>query len=312
MKYPQLKIIAVLCATTLWFYVVSGNTHQFTTQIPIQLINLPPKLALSAGIPDSIGVILEGSGFNLIRHRSHPGVITVDLSGALLGENQVILSQKYFNSAAGNSIQINRFTSNSALDIQLDTKIRKSVVVRNRSIIESAPGFVVVGTPVLSKEQVQISGARRNVTKIFELVSEEIKISNVTQDTVVFLALESPNQHFIELSQDSIQISVTVQPLATKTYSQIPVRLVGIFNHTQFTLKPKVAQISLSGGKDILDSILPSDLQPFIEFSRFIIEDKPQLKPVLHIQKPIQSFHVEPELFSLDTLSPITPSDTTP
>ena len=143
-------------------------------------------------------------------------------------------------------------------------------------------------------------------------MSEEIKISNVTQDTVVFLALESPNQHFIELSQDSIQISVTVQPLATKTYSQIPVRLVGIFNHTQFTLKPKVAQISLSGGKDILDSILPSDLQPFIEFSRFIIEDKPQLKPVLHIQKPIQSFHVEPELFSLDTISPITPSDTTP
>ena len=64
------------------------------------------------------------------------------------------------------------------------------------------------------------------------------------------------------------------------------------------------ATVEVTGGKGALSRIRQSDIQLFIEYNRFQIEDKDSLEPTVRILQTVQSYQVHPEKFTLKHEAP--------
>jgi YbbR domain-containing protein len=298
MKHLSLKITAVFCALALWFFVVSSRDYSLDVQVPLHLINLPENLALSNQIPEFVEVRIRGSGKNLLFWKQNPGKLELNLRHLELGAQRINLDLQNFIPALSN-IKAERILNPTSLNIDLDTRIYRKVPIKNNIIAEAATGFVIVTDPVLHPPELEVSGSRKSITKIFELPTEALKITNLKKDTLFQIKREPLNTPLLSLREEPITLSIKVQALKTLTLQQIPVRLIGAYDRDRFFLDPSSTSITLSGGAAIIDSIKPEDINLFIEFSRFSIEAKSSLGPTLSLLHPHKSYTLNPPRFSL-------------
>lgn len=307
MKHPALKLTALFCAVILWFYVVSQDTYKVQKTIPVQYVNLPPHLALAGYAPDSIPVVLEGKGIDLMRTSGDLGGLELDLSNAELGTRRYLLQATQFRPRRSGSLKVTRLLGQKSLELDVDARIFKKVPVRNRCEPEAADNYVLSGNMQLNPDKVEISGARKTITRVYEIDSEALHITDLKKDTAVALQLTAPPQARLEQSQ--VTLKIEVQKLSRLRLDSLPVRLVGRNRPVNYFLKPAWTSLILSGGEKNLQDLDRDDINIFVEYSRFSIEDKEELRPTVSLPGPIQSWHLEPELFSLDSLS-TPPSDT--
>lgn len=312
MKNLPLKIAAVLCAISLWFFVVTGRTHRIERAVPLRIIHLASEIAVVTALPENITLLLEGTGRDLLRLGDSTLIYDLDLSGSPLGTQHLQLSTDRVHIPRGMAIKALAVQGPQTLEVELDTRIRRRVPVRNMAQLSAAEGFVVVQTPVPQPSEIEISGARRNITRVFETRTAAVQISGLTRDTLLTLALDPngmPPQ--IRLETPAVLVSVSVQPLKRRTFAEIPVQLVGGPNRRQWSLSPALAAVEVTGGKEIVESLQTSEIKLFIEFTRFAIEGTEALAPSVAIQRPLQSWQVKPETFRLQALSPISGQEDT-
>ena len=104
-----------------------------------------------------------------------------------------------------------------------------------------------------------------------------------------------------------INISVKVQKIAKKSFPDIPVQLIGMFDKKTFELKPNKVSVEITGGDRTLDSISKGNLELFVEFNRFQIEDVDSLAPTVKLtlranvnrEKSIKAIQLSPDKVSL-------------
>jgi YbbR domain-containing protein len=81
----QLKLLALVVALALWFFVASGETSERTISAPIEYLRLPPGLVLAGSPPASVLLQLRGRRAVLARLSPADLRLQVDLSGASAG-----------------------------------------------------------------------------------------------------------------------------------------------------------------------------------------------------------------------------------
>lgn len=303
MHHISLKIAAFLFAITLWFFVVSGKQYEITREIPLELINIPENLALVNSTTPSVKVLIKGSGRELIQYKHRFGKIIVDISNAKLGSNQIILRPQYFKNSQNANIKVSAILNPRRVDAKFDTRISKEIPIRNHVQIQIAPDFTLVGKTSLSPEKIRVSGARNWLTRVFEAQTQELELKNLSSDTVLNVQIKLPENHPVRLDQSEVKLKVTVQELSSRTFENIPVRLLSRPEDSLYQLEPNKTRITLTGGKQILESIQPKDITIFIEFTRFIIEGKKSLSPTVNILDEVKSWRLEPNQFTLKSIS---------
>jgi hypothetical protein len=84
-----------------------------------------------------------------------------------------------------------------------------------------------------------------------------------------------------------------------KIFSDVPVRLIGNYDRELYSLSPSRADVEISGGKELLSKIEPQNINLYIEFSRFFIENSDELRPTVHIPYPVSNWQILPDRFRL-------------
>ena len=84
-----LKLLALVFAVILWFYADAEQNPITNKQfdIPVQYINQAEEYVISDGVP-TVRVTVRGKGTDLSSLRSDDFTATVDLSGAMPGDNE--------------------------------------------------------------------------------------------------------------------------------------------------------------------------------------------------------------------------------
>lgn len=298
MKHPKLKLIALLCATAIWFYVALDNTYQINMSIPIKIKGLSKNLAITNDIPKTISIELEGKGHDLILNNEDLGYIELNLVDSILGEKIYVLNKSNFITKHKNIINFNRFLGDKNIKVVFDTRIHKQVPIKSNISLETKDNYVIVGNPKIVPPMINISGGRSQLTKVYEVITEDLNFSMLANDTNISLYLiPIPG---INLSQDSVQLEIKVQPLQQIKLDNIPVKLVGVYNHDKYFLKDPTTSISISAGTEIINQIKAENINVYIEFSRFSIEGN-NLKPSLNIPYTVKSFLIDDKLYQLDS-----------
>ena len=177
---------AICLASLLWIFVISENIYLMVVDMPVEARNLPARLALKEKVPEYAKVRLRGTGRSLFKtillSRFIPGFkLVLDLE-RISEEYDFILNDYFERYPQKVSIPSNFDVSYveviypKSIHISLDEYKEKTVLVVPKIQISTAPGFAIVGKPVISPKKVKIAGSRNIVETIssVETISDTI------------------------------------------------------------------------------------------------------------------------------------------
>lgn len=316
MKHLGLKIIAFIFGITLWFYVASARTYTIQMDVPLVLNRIPESIAIASRPVKTVPVLLEGKALDLIQlrlSRTKTVSVILDLHEVELGTERFFITAKNFSAPDFPKVQFQSLDKIPYLEMNFDARITHTIPITLHAEFESAPGYTIIGNPKITPKSVQVSGARQTLTRISEIPTQKIRFSNLKENDTLSIALDMESiSPLIFLSDTLINASLEIQPLIRATFEGVPVNLIGKYNKTEYSLVPATATVEISGGQGILSKLTHSDIDLFIEFNRFAIEDAEKLSPTVRIDYPIQNFQIHPEEFALKKESLLTDSLKTP
>ena len=297
----SLKFLSVSCGFVIWFGVVSKEDAKADIELPVRIINLQENMALVYPLLPTITAQLEGKAISLIHLKLNRSArIDIDLKNMPLGYSRISSERINFVSPSIPNLKMQRIKQTNSLSVELDTRIEQKVPVQSRVHTHASPGFTFLNIPEIVPDSVYISGARSAVAKITHIPTEEISITDLKWNNSLPVKLDlSALRSIVDIADSTVFLQVQIEPLDHKIFYDIPVRLIGSFERVDYSLSPSKANVEISGGKDLLSKIEAQDINLYIEFSRFSIENEDELSPTVHISHMVTNWQILPEKFRL-------------
>jgi YbbR domain-containing protein len=175
---PGLLILALAIAIFLWGIASGTSSSERGFDIPIELAKLPDDIVVTDQSVDSINVRVMGSRAALRNVAPDRFTYSIDVSGGKPGVAVYDVELSRIDLPRGA-----RFVSHSPSRVQVrfEKRGRKAVEVRADLEGEPAPGFRVAGVRV-DPPKVWLAGARSQVMRLDEVVTETINLSGLKAD----------------------------------------------------------------------------------------------------------------------------------
>ena len=284
-----LKITALVCAMALWFYVISLKDFQLTMEVPLTFVKLPEALAIASKPPTTVSVTVEGKPLDLIRLQSQKqAAMVVDMHLAELGSKRIHLDSKNFVAPNFSSVHyIEPDNQYLFIDVAVDTRIERNIPIKNNVNFSPAPGYIIVQPPKLLQEALKVTGARNALTRIIDIPTDSLFIDSIKDSKTYSIPLVTERlPSFVTPSDSVAKIFVDVQKIKTKDFRNIPIQLIGFYDRALNTLSPQSATVEITGGDKVIEAINSDDIELFIEYNRFAIEDADSLAPTIKLNLP--------------------------
>lgn len=88
-----LKLVSLVFAVGLWFFVITSSQIETVVQVPIQFVNMPPGLELAV-VPDKVSVGIEGYERIIDGLGKHDITLELNMNRAKKGMNVFTFSEE--------------------------------------------------------------------------------------------------------------------------------------------------------------------------------------------------------------------------
>jgi len=208
---PWLKLISLILAMALWFFVVSKGRSVITVDVPIGFKNVPAKFAV-AGKPAPLSVSIEGQESVLNKLKEGDVSVILDLNGVKTGK--VSLPVSIDEVTVPKAVNVTEISPLS-VDLLIEEKVRKSVPVRPIIVGLPAGGFLIRAIEVIPSE-VQIEGMRKDVARVYFVKTDIIDITGVTDNIQHNIPLNLNNDSIIT-DTSAVEVKIFLQKIKRKS-----------------------------------------------------------------------------------------------
>jgi YbbR domain-containing protein len=206
------KLLAAGVALLLWGVSHGTKPVERGFDVPTALQGVPEGLVVTDQSTDAVNIRVKGSQAALRSLSVADVEYVIDLSGAKPGVTRHEVDAESVKLPRGAQI-VSR--SPSSIDFELEPRGTRAVKVRADLAGEPAPGFVVSSVEV-EPLRVRITGARREVLRLSEVVTETIDVAGADEslEREVRPLLAGPHVRFEE--ESPIKVRIEVVPLELK------------------------------------------------------------------------------------------------
>ena len=210
-RYPSIRpglfLLALAIAVFLWGIASGTSNSERGFDIPVVLDRLPDTLVVTDQNIDDVNVRVMGSQAVLRSLDPNKYKLEIDVSGAKAGVAvyDVDLSRIDLPRTA-------RFVSHapSLIQVRFEKRGRKEVEVRAELQGQPAAGFRLVSVST-DPDQVWLAGAQSQVTRLDEVVTENISLSGINTDRVIEARL-NPGQGTVWVEDDRpVEVRIRVE-----------------------------------------------------------------------------------------------------
>lgn len=203
------KVAAVLIAVLLWV-VAQGSSHtQKPFDVPVVFQNVPENLVITDQNTEAINIRVQGSRAALRNLAGESLEYVVDVSGVHRGSADFDVPQEPIEAPRGAEV-VSR--SPSRLEVKFERRGTKVMAVRADLAGEPAQGFRVAAVEV-EPPRVAVTGARREVLRLNEAVTEAIDITGLSQETEREARLSLGGTHVWVEQPTSVKVRVRIEPI---------------------------------------------------------------------------------------------------
>ena len=272
-----IRLGAISLASLLWIFVISENIYLIVVDMPVEARNLPARHALKEEVPEYAKVRLRGTGRSLFKtillSRFIPGFkLVLDLE-RISEEYDFILNDYFERYPQKVSIPSNFDVSYveviypKSIHISLDEYKEKTVLVVPKIQISTAPGFAIVGKPVISPKKVKIAGSRNIVETISSVETISDTIINSNSPISINLLLKSERGELLEYTPKVVSFKQSIQSISERIISEIPVQILNVKSDVQAFVSPQTVSLTVIGGSDFISNLKPENLIISVDFN---------------------------------------------
>jgi YbbR domain-containing protein len=207
MKSWHFKLLAVLLAVIMWYFVVGEERAEVGLTAPLILINMPRDLIVVNNVPHGIEIRVNGPS-SLVRSLSAENLSkSLDLSNAREGTVSFSISAEGIPLPRGVKItQINP----TQVTVVLQKLLTKTIVIHPRVTGRPASGFELVSVKI-NPEQVDIAGPDEVVKKIEGLYTKPIDIQGLKSDLKQRTFLDFRNYQIYLVKEVPLEVEVNLK-----------------------------------------------------------------------------------------------------
>ena len=299
-KNYKVKIVALVFAIVIWFFVVTENEYEHVIEVPVAAINIPPGKVILNDLPKVVKVKIKGTGKDLIALMVRTGArLKLDLFDVEQSKIFHIEPRNVFLSRPIGAIQSNEIIMPDSIRVILDDFQRKQIPVSSNIKPKVAPGFTIVGDAQINPDSVLISGPQSLISKINSISTEEVNFENLTDNLKQNIRLVSQSSNKIVVSTNRVEISLDIQKLVEITLTGIPVNIRNAPPNVNVYPRPSTLSLVLEGGGDLLAQLNRNDIIAYLDYNR--VKGSPGIEHPAVIEKPpgINYRDVQPKTFKL-------------
>lgn len=217
------KIVSVLLAVVLWYFVGGEDKIDKIVMVPIEIINLPRDLVISNQFKKEIEVTVSGPRSIILEMANRAVTRQVDLSAATPGT--MVIENDVDHIPVPRNIEVQRVQPASII-LSLDKLIQKQFPVNAQTVGSVPDGYTLVDL-IVDPDVITITGPQTILSQFDDLSTKPINLEGIKQSSQLQIPLEL-EQAIIELiGETSVTADVTVElDTETKTFEKVQVRAI--------------------------------------------------------------------------------------
>lgn len=233
-----MKLISLLFAVFLWYFVSSEDRVDMNVQIPVEIVNLPRDLIVANQYKNMLDVTVSGPR-GLIRKISANISRSIDLSKATPGN--AVIANEPDSIPVPRGINVLRINP-THITLVLDRMIKKDLPVKVVTQGKLPEEFELVGI-TMQPEHMEVSGPQDVLVRETVMPTTPIDLSEVTSSTSKQVALDL-RQEVADLIGDPL-VSANIEikdKLVEREISRVEITPTGLLqDHTVKLSQPRLA-----------------------------------------------------------------------
>ena len=292
-KKVVIIILAVIAAVFIWFHVVTERVYTYTFSFSVRTTgNVAKNFVLASELPESLQVVINGRGKDLISQFQTKGEIIIDLNKLSYGKKTINLKEEKAILASPKLTVVN-IKPSSEIEIVLDRLKSMEVPVISKLKIIPETGFVVSSELVFSPEKVIIYGPEKQISEIDEVYTVQETLANFNISTSKPIPLEMISK-LIHTSTETVIVSIEIEELSEKSLAEIPIVIRKAPSRPGYTI-PRSAKVKLSGPKSMIDKLAAKNIEVYFYYQEYSRKNNGIVQLKVDVPKPIQVILLDPE-----------------
>ena len=202
-----LKVLSIILAGFLWFFVSGKSKTELALSVPIEFTSIPANMTIITKVPTSIHIRVKGTKTLLRPLTSKPPSLSINLGKAATGKNVISLAQETFNDLPLGVDVVN--LDPETLTIYLDRFVKVSLPIEIQTKGQLPPGFQIKEITV-TPLSAEFKASEEYLINHKVVFSEPIDITQLRESTKLDIALLTPANE-LKLIDPTKQISALIE-----------------------------------------------------------------------------------------------------
>ncbi len=258
-----LKIITLFIAVLLWFHQMFMREHKQEINVPINLINTPKNLILSARDLPKVGVAIRATGLDIFKLKLSNNFFEIDASQFNVGGNLVEITNRKFKYPKNINFDFEMITTEQAFLIELDKLVeaQKSLNISFESVKDEE--YFTKYKIINKKDKITVYGPQKILSGIKNIETEKISRKMLDGNKIV-AELILPDFE-VKLKQKNVVLNIIQSKTIEKTIALVPIAFPEDKN---ISIIPQKVTLRIKGAQDIVEKISRKSIQANLDFAR--------------------------------------------
>lgn len=238
-------ITCLFLAIAGWLFLALNNKYVYTAKTVLTYTNAPQKKAFHPLQSDTVDLLVEGTGWQLLfaRLRVSPPSINISLE-KLNNRSFVLFSEQLYG--VNNQLE----TSQKIISVRPDTlyfdfsrRTVKRVPVRLVSNLSFFKQFGISDEIELTPNYVTVSGPQEELGKITEWKTDTLKLNDIQRSVVTRIPMKQNLFKNVNIYPGNVEVRLPVDEFTEKTL-EVPLKIINNSDYYNIRLYPKKVKVT--------------------------------------------------------------------
>jgi YbbR domain-containing protein len=271
-------ITCLFLAIAGWLFLALSNKYVYMAKTVLVYTNAPQKKAFHPLQSDTVDLLVEGTGWQLLfaRLRVSPPSISISLE-KLNNRNYILFSEQLYS--VNNQLE----TSQKIISVRPDTlyfdfskRTVKRVPVRLVSNLAFLKQFGISDEIELSPSYVTVSGPQEELGKITEWKTDTLKLQDIQGPVVTRVPMKQNVFKNVNIFPSSVEVRLPVDEFTEKTL-EVPLKIVNNTDYYNVRLYPKKVKITFLVALSSYQQVNEDFVEASVDISEWKIQKHEQL-----------------------------------
>lgn len=271
-------ITCLLLAIAGWLFLALNNKYVYTAKTVLVYKNFPQKKAFHPLQSDTVDLLVEGTGWQLLfaRLRVSPPSISISLD-KLNNRNYILFSEQLYS--VNNQLE----TSQKIISVRPDTlyfdfskRTVKRVPVKLVSSLTFAKQFGISDDIEFTPDYVTVSGPQEELERIKEWKTDTLKLHNLQGPAVSRVAMRHNLQKNVNIFPGSVEVKLPVDEFTEKTL-EVPLKILNNGEYYNVKLYPKKVKITFMVALSSYQQVNEDFIEASVDLNEWKLQKHDQL-----------------------------------